>query len=220
MRTGIFFQTRILPVVESIAREPGRPSEESVLRPPPKTVLRARLLAERERFATTPQRAPTDRKLAARLAGVLQRYSPTCVGMFWPVAAEFDTRGVIDDWLAGDAARRAALPVIVTAHEPMAYHAWSPGSPMKEGRYRIPVPAREETVVPDLLLAPCVGFDASRYRLGYGGGYFDRTLAAWPPQADRPVTVGVAYECARVDRLPHEAHDLPLDVIVTDVACY
>ncbi|KAG0162867.1 hypothetical protein DFQ30_001141 [Apophysomyces sp. BC1015] len=136
--------------------------------------------------------------------------------MFWPVAAEFDTRGVIDDWLAGDAARRAALPVIVTAHEPMAYHAWSPGSPMKEGRYRIPVPAREETVVPDLLLAPCVGFDASRYRLGYGGGYFDRTLAAWPPQADRPVTVGVAYECARVDRLPHEAHDLPLDVIVTD----
>jgi 5,10-methenyltetrahydrofolate synthetase len=151
---------------------------------------------------------------------VLQRYSPACIGLFWPLAAEFDARGVIADWLAGDATRRAALPVVVEPHVPMAYHAWSPGSPMKAGRYRIPVPAREEVVVPDLLLAPCVGFDASRYRLGYGGGYFDRTLAAWPARAGRPVTVGVAYECTRAALLPHEVHDLPLDAIVTDAAYY
>ncbi|SIT71523.1 MULTISPECIES: 5-formyltetrahydrofolate cyclo-ligase [Burkholderiaceae] len=207
-------------MIKSIAREPGLLSEESATRSSLKTALRARLLAERERFAGTPQRTQADVELAVRLADVLQRYAPRCVGLFWPVAAEFDARRVVAHWLSGDAARRAALPVIVAPHAPMAYHAWTPDSPMKEGRYRIPVPAHEVSVVPDLLLAPCVGFDASRYRLGYGGGYFDRTLAAWPARAGPPVTVGIAYECSRADSLPHEAHDLPLDVIVTDALCY
>jgi 5,10-methenyltetrahydrofolate synthetase len=207
-------------VVKSIAREPGLPSAENATRSSLKTALRAKLLAERERFADTPQRTQADVKLAARLADVLRQYSPRCVGLFWPVAAEFDARRVVAHWLSGNAARRAALPVIVAPHAPMAYHTWTPGSPMKEGRYRIAVPAHEDSIVPDLLLAPCVGFDASRYRLGYGGGYFDRTLAAWPAHAGSPVTVGIAYECSRADSLPHEAHDLPLDIVVTDATCY
>ena len=62
----------------------------------------------------------------------------------------------------------------------MVFHAWRAHAPMKAGRYRIPVPLEERVVVPELLLMPCVGFDAERYRLGYGGGYYDRTLAAWP----------------------------------------
>lgn len=207
-------------MIESIAREPSLPGEENAVRPSPKATLRVRLLAERARFAATPARARADRELAVRLGNVLQRYSPRCVGAFWPIAAEFDVRDVIAGWLAGDPTRRAALPAVLVPHAPMVYHAWSPGSSMKEGRYQIPVPAREEAVAPDLLLAPCVGFDASRYRLGYGGGYFDRTLSAWSAHAGRPITVGVAYECTRVNALPHEAHDLPLDAIVTDAAHY
>jgi len=74
-------------------------------------------------------------------------------------------------------------------------------------------------VVPDLLLIPCVGFDLQRYRLGYGGGYYDRTLAAWPG-ASLPVTVGIAYDACRVDALPAEAHDLAMDWIVTDAELY
>lgn len=190
------------------------------MQPSLKASLRAKLLAERERLADAPERADIDRRLVERLIAVLDEFSPTCVGFFWPIAGEFDAREAIAGWLAADAARHAALPVIVDARGPMAYHAWTPAAPMKEGRYRIPVPAREHVLVPDLLLAPCVGFDAARYRLGYGGGYFDRTLAAWPTHAKRPVTIGVAYECTRVEALPHEAHDVPLDAIVTEAARY
>ena len=65
----------------------------------------------------------------------------------------------------------------------------------------------------------CVGFDEARYRLGYGGGYYDRTLAAWPA-ANRPATIGVAFESGRCDALPHENHDMPLDAVVTESAIY
>ena len=70
-------------------------------------------------------------------------------------------------------------------------------------------------MIPDLLFVPCVGFDADGYRLGYGGGYYDRTLAAWPV-ATKPVTVGIAYEACRTEALGREAHDIPLDLIITE----
>ncbi|WP_042978163.1 5-formyltetrahydrofolate cyclo-ligase, partial [Burkholderia sp. AU4i] len=117
------------------------------------------------------------------------------------------------------AGRRAALPVIGERHTPLEFHAWDTHTPMREGHHRIPEPASGIVVVPDLLLIPCVGFDPQRYRLGYGGGYYDRTLAAWPG-SQPPVTVGIAYEACRVDALPAEAHDLALGWIVTDGALY
>jgi len=70
-------------------------------------------------------------------------------------------------------------------------------------------------VIPELLLVPCVGFDADGYRLGYGGGYYDRTLAGWPGPT-KPITVGVGYEACRTVALEREAHDIPLDMIVTE----
>ncbi|WP_226809823.1 5-formyltetrahydrofolate cyclo-ligase [Candidatus Vallotia lariciata] len=185
-----------------------------------KMALRTRLVIKRMRFSVTPQRIQADIELAVRLDAVLQRYSPRCIGLFWPVFAEFDVRPVVTRWLRGDSTRQAALPVSVTSYSPMVYHAWTPNSQMKEGRHRIPVPRHEDGVIPDLLLVPCVGYDKSRYRLGYGGGYFDRTLATWPKHASPPVTVGIAYECSRIKSLPHKAHDLPMDIIVTDTICY
>ncbi|WP_404980440.1 5-formyltetrahydrofolate cyclo-ligase [Caballeronia sp. LZ019] len=185
----------------------------------PKSTLRATLLAAREAQQEEPSRAHADAALAARLRAVLEARAVGCIGFYWPVAGEFDARAVLAEWLAADEAREAALPIVVQPHAPMAFHAWRADSPMKSGRYRIPVPEEERVVAPELLLVPCVGFDADRYRLGYGGGYYDRTLAAWPV-AKKPVTIGIAYEAGKLDALPRESHDMPLDAIVTEAALY
>ena len=205
---------RVLRSEESIARnvcvEPTNAS---------KSTLRATLLASREAQVGQPGQAAKNEALAKRLLEMLARHSVRCVGFYWPVAAEFDARDALTRWLAEDASRTAALPVVVERHAPMAFHAWRADAPMKEGRYRIPVPAEEQVVVPELLLIPCVGFDSDRYRLGYGGGYYDRTLAAWP-DAKRPTTIGIAFETGKCGALPREAHDMPLDAIVTEAAVY
>ncbi|CAH2784681.1 MAG: 5-formyltetrahydrofolate cyclo-ligase (EC [uncultured Caballeronia sp.] len=185
----------------------------------PKSALRATLLERREAQSEQPGQAAKDESLATRLQEVLERHPARCIGFCWPVAGEFDARDAMARWLAADTAHEAALPVIVKPHAPMVFHAWRADAPMKEGRYRIPVPAEEKVVVPDLLLIPCVGFDADRYRLGYGGGYFDHTLAAWP-DGERPLTIGIVYESGKCGRLPREAHDMPLDAIVTEAAIY
>jgi 5-formyltetrahydrofolate cyclo-ligase len=208
----------VLRSVQSIARE-----DSSELNPEakkePKSALRARLLANREALKENPLRTEMDAALTARLLRVLDERAVTRIGFYWPVAGEFDACDVVARWLAADSARKAALPIVVQPHAPMVFHAWHAHMPMKEGRYRIPVPAEERVVVPELLLVPCVGFDERRFRLGYGGGYYDRTLAAWP-DARRPMTIGIAYEAGKSEALPHEAHDMPLDAIVTEAAVY
>ena len=185
----------------------------------PKSALRATLLASREAQREDPAQAARNAALGARLRVLLEAREVTCVGFYWPVAGEFDARAVLAEWLASNGEREAALPVVVERHAPMAFHAWRANSPMKEGRYRIPVPEEERVVVPELLLVPCVGFDADRYRLGYGGGYYDRTLAAWPV-ANKPVTIGIAYEVGRLHALPRESHDMPLDAVITETSLY
>jgi 5,10-methenyltetrahydrofolate synthetase len=84
---------------------------------------------------------------------------------------------------------------------------------MTEGPLGIAVPSRHARMTPQLLLVPCVGFDGLRYRLGFGGGYYDRTLAQMDP---RPVTVGVAFECTRVGSIGPQAHDVRLDLVITE----
>lgn len=145
----------------------------------------------------------------------LARFAPRAVGFYWPLPGEFDARDALARWLAADARRQAALPVIAMKGHALAFHAWEPATPMRIGHHRIPEPQDTPALLPDLLLVPCVGFDDDGYRLGYGGGYYDRTLAGWPG-ATKPVTVGIAYEACRVAALPREAHDVPLDAIVTE----
>lgn len=205
---------QVLRSEESIARDVcDQPNIE------PKSALRATLLATREAQSEQAGQAAKNAALATRIEAVLARHDARCVGLYWPVAGEFDARELMTRWLAADTTRGAALPIVVTPHAPMVFHAWSANAPMKLGRYRIPVPEEERIVVPDLLLIPCVGFDADRYRLGYGGGYFDRTLAAWP-DGERPVKIGIAYESGKCGRLPRETHDMPLDAVVTETSIY
>lgn len=194
---------------QSIARNPRAESKKD---------WRKRLAAARLAAASnTAQHAA----LEARLAALIGQLAPRATGFYWPLRGEFDARAAIASWLAGDRAREAALPVIAERHAPLDFHRWTPAAPMREGHHGIPEPEAGERVIPDLLLVPCLGFDAEGYRLGYGGGYYDRTLAHWPG-AVLPITVGIAWEACHIDDgvLEREAHDLPLDAVVTEAATH
>ena len=115
--------------------------------------------------------------------------------------------------LASRSPRKIGLPVVDKVHKTLVFHAWYPGCPMEEDAYGIPKPKDTELIVPTLLLVPCVGYAAGGYRLGYGGGFYDRTLATLQPL---PFTVGLGYTNGYVDDFTPEAHDLPLDAILND----
>ena len=193
----------------SIARNPHTESKKD---------WRARLLPRRIEAASD---VAISDALTARLDALIAQFAPRSIGFYWPLRGEFDARSWIAAWLAAETSRRAALPAIAERHAPLVFHAWTPDAPMREGHHGIPEPQAQEALTPDLLLVPCVGFDRDGYRLGYGGGYYDRTLAAWPGAA-LPVTVGIAYEACRIDDgvLAREAHDLPLDAVVTEAATH
>lgn len=180
-----------------------------------KAELRKRLLQARTEVAAAGR---ADGPLGAHLRQALARYTPHTIGFYWPLAGEFDARPIIAAWLAQDGRRQAALPVVFMKGHALQFHAWTPDTPMRIGHHRIPEPSQEQPVLPDLLLVPCVGFDDDGYRLGYGGGYYDRTLAGWSGAA-KPVTIGIAYEACRA-ALPHELHDMPLDAVVTDAGLF
>ena len=191
---------------ESIARNPSAES---------KAGLRKRLLQARCEAATA---GLADAPLAIHLREALARHAPHTVGFYWPLTGEFDARAIVGEWLAQDARRQAALPVVAMKGHALRFHAWTPDTPMRIGHHRIPEPEQTQPVLPDLLLVPCVGFDSEGYRLGYGGGYYDRTLSAWSGAA-KPVTIGIAYEACRA-ALPREVHDIPLDAVVTDAGLF
>jgi 5-formyltetrahydrofolate cyclo-ligase len=132
------------------------------------------------------------------------------MGVYWPLSGEPDLRAAYDELAA--AGMRLALPVVMERDAPLAFTAWEPGEPMIADAMGVQVPARLRFVErPPALLVPCLGFDADGYRLGYGGGYYDRTLAREP----RPHPLGIAYSIQQAV-FPHTGHDVPLDVIVTE----
>ncbi len=133
------------------------------------------------------------------------------VGAYWPFRGEPDLR----NWQAGARARgaRIALPVVIRKGWPLEFRIWSPGDRLERGAWNILVPACGPSVEPDVVIAPVVGYDADRYRLGYGGGFFDRTLAA---MGRKPLVIGVGYAEAMIATIYPQPHDIPMDLIVTD----
>lgn len=150
-------------------------------------------------------------KIAARIEELFPALRHSVVGLYWPIRAELDARGLATRLISHGA--RIGLPVVVERNQPLEFWAWKPGDAMERGDWNIPVPAVRETVHPGYLIVPVVGFDDACYRLGYGGGYYDRTLAAMSP---RPTTIGIGPECARLDTIYPQPHDIPMDVIVTE----
>jgi 5-formyltetrahydrofolate cyclo-ligase len=136
------------------------------------------------------------------------------VAAFWPIGTEPDTLMLLAALDYHDFV--AALPVAGPPGEPLTFRRWREGDPLVQGAMRIPEPsARLPEVYPEFIFVPAAGFDRRGYRVGYGGGYYDATLAAM--RARRPVpTVGIAYSCQEVERIPEEDHDQPLDFILTE----
>lgn len=153
-------------------------------------------------------------RVAAAVAGELDRLMPHGAGLivsaYWPFRGELDLR----DWmrsLPGKGAR-IALPVAVEKGQALIFREWVPGGRLTRGVWNIPVPADGAEVVPDVLIAPLVGFDAQNYRLGYGGGFFDRTLATL--KTPRRV-IGVGHPSGALTTIYPQPYDIPMDVIVT-----
>lgn len=156
-------------------------------------------------------------QLSARIVGQLLASLPLpcCVAFCWPIKHEPDVRAAVEHWARLGA--QAALPVVVAADAPLAFRGWSSESVLVPDRYGIPTPVAGDFVQPDLILLPLNGFDAAGYRLGYGGGYFDRTLAALNP---RPLAVGVGFELNRVESIRPESHDQRLDWIISEAGAF
>jgi len=135
------------------------------------------------------------------------------LGVYWPVRGEIDVRDLAVEHL--ESGGRVALPVVVTKSAPVEFWSWRPEMPMTRGIWNIPIPEQREVLSPDALIVPLVGFDPQRFRLGYGGGYYDRTIAA---ASRRPCCIGLGYEEARLESIFPQPHDIPMDIIVTDGA--
>jgi 5-formyltetrahydrofolate cyclo-ligase len=171
---------------------------------------RQRLLALRTSTSPAERRAWGD-EIGARLHSVLIERPGVTLGVYWPFKAEFDPRPLVGRLIAEGFA--AALPVVIDKNGPLEYRLWRPGDPLVDGVWDIPIPERREIVRPQAVLAPLVGFDHDCYRLGYGGGYFDRTLAAFVP---RPLAIGVGFELSQLETIYPQDFDIPMDWIVTE----
>lgn len=131
---------------------------------------------------------------------------------YWPIKGEPDLRELMAELHAGGVT--IALPLVERKVAPLVFRRWTPETVMVRGDWNIPVPPPgAEMLTPDIALAPLVGWDAESYRLGYGGGYFDRTLAALAP---RPFTIGIGFQSARLSSIYPQPHDVPLDEILTE----
>ncbi len=133
---------------------------------------------------------------------------------YWPMEGEMDPRALMADLAARG--HPLGLPVVQGRGKPLLFRAWRKGDAMVPGSLGIPAPGPDAAVLtPSLLLVPLLAFDREGFRLGHGAGYYDMTLAGL--RAAGPVlAVGIAYAGQEVARVPREAHDQPLDWVVTE----
>jgi len=170
--------------------------------------LRQDMTRRRAALAGAEHEALSARIVAHALAALPR---PKVAAFCWPIKHEPDLRALLASWTSVQV--RAVLPVVVAENAPLRFREWTPDSRLAPDRYGIPTPTAGEWLTPGLILLPLNGFDDAGYRLGYGGGYFDRTLAALSP---RPLAVGVGFEINRVASIRPEAHDQRLDWIITE----
>jgi 5-formyltetrahydrofolate cyclo-ligase len=184
----------------------------------PKDLLRKSLVSARENLQG--KLACMDGLTQAMRVWLLGR-ADTAVGAYWPIKGEFDPLPALHRWKEDGELqslpqpRRIGLPVVNKVSKTLAFHVWYPGCEMEEDAYNIPKPKDTDIIMPTVLFVPCVGFtkqDGRAYRLGYGGGFYDRTLAALLPA---PITIGLAFECARCE-FEVQSHDMPLDAVLTE----
>jgi 5,10-methenyltetrahydrofolate synthetase len=155
-------------------------------------------------------RHDADARLTERLDALLGDVDGKTISLYWPFRGEPDLR----KWATAcrDRGARLALPAVIAKATPLEFRLWVPGAPLEKGVWNIPIPPDgTEVVAPDIVLAPVVGLDNANYRLGYGGGFFDRTIAGLRGAGHAPHVIGVGYEQQRMETIyPHE-FDIPMD---------
>lgn len=171
---------------------------------------RAALIARRVAVPAA-ERLERDEAITDHLRAAVPDLARRRVGFYWPFKGEYDPRPLARALHQEGA--RLALPVVAAKGQALIFRDWRPGTRMVPGVWNIPIPAEGEEVTPDTLLIPLVGFDARGYRLGYGGGYYDRTLAAIAP---RPLAIGIGFEVLRLATIHPQPHDVRMDLVVTE----
>jgi 5,10-methenyltetrahydrofolate synthetase len=177
--------------------------------------LRQQLLARRQ--AVPEQRLHAwriamDRHLQYGFPGLARGVVAFC----WPIRNEYDARHLMRRLRQQGAT--SVLPVVLAPKTPLIFREWHPGVEMALGKLDIPYPAASAELVPDTVLLPMNGFDRQGYRLGYGGGFFDRTLQQLRER--RPVVIGVSFELAAIDTIHPQPWDIPMDYVVTERGVY
>ena len=175
-----------------------------------KTTLRRELLANRQAIAGEVRRE-WNAAIGARLLAWWERHQTPSLGVYWPIRGEPDLQAAYAELSMRGV--RLALPVVVENDAPLVFIEWKPGDAMSRDGFGVAIPAEGTEVRPDALLVPCVGFNEHRFRLGYGGGFYDRTLAVAP----RPLAIGISYDCGRAE-FSADPHDIALDAVITETS--
>ena len=180
-----------------------------------KQALRAKARARRRQLTTSSRAVAVDAALT-HLRGSLPLADISCVAAYWPLADEFDARPMLQA-LHRDG-HACVLPVVVARARPLIFRLWQPDMELQQGGFGVfAPPASAPARRPDLLLVPLLAFDAVGYRLGYGGGYYDRTLAALRTDGEGgPSAIGLAFAGQEVVHVPHGPGDQQLDGILTE----
>jgi 5-formyltetrahydrofolate cyclo-ligase len=173
-------------------------------------VQRAELI-ERRLAAAAADRERWSAQIDSSLRSGFDALDAMTVGFCWPFQGEFDARPFVQDLIARGA--RAVLPAVVAKGLPLEFREWWPGVEMINGVYDLPVPDGTSVLTPDALLIPALGIGAQGDRLGYGGGFFDRTLAALET---KPIAVALAFELSRIATIEPQPHDVYMDFVVTE----
>jgi 5,10-methenyltetrahydrofolate synthetase len=175
---------------------------------------RQRLIAARVALSPSDletRRLRIDRFLELSFPGLANSRLAFC----WPIKGEYDARHFART--LRDRGALTALPVVVAPRTPLVFREWHPGVELAHGSLDIPYPANSSAVTPSGVLLPMNGWDKQGYRLGYGGGFFDRTLASLKK---KPIVIGIAYEMARMETIYPQSWDIPVDYVVTEAGVY
>lgn len=191
----------------------------------PNSQLRQALLAKRQNLMTSSQeRTVIEEGFRKNILEFLN--SDLCsqihrIASYWPIRAEPDLRQVLTDWLLANPSRQLALPV-TRQEKPLTFLEWRPETKMSTGLYGIAEPQETPAMAPELIFTPCLGWQSHEgklWRLGYGGGYYDRTMASFNNSASRPLLVGIGFKDLEVQPSQWQAqeHDASLDALITEL---
>ena len=172
---------------------------------------RARLLDARRAMPISSHNVASEEVLKALLTHLPPASHPL-IGCYWPFRREFNCLPYMREVVRSGG--RVALPAVIGRGRPLEFRCWTEGTKMEAGVWNIPHPASGPPVSPSALVIPLLGFDDSGFRLGYGAGYYDATIAAF---SEKPYAVGVGFEFSCLPTIFPQSHDRPMDVIITEV---